>query len=49
MFRMAYIPVETTVANLKASFFDIGGTSLSTIPLLVYLNKRGYPISKLFA
>ncbi|XP_035710845.1 plipastatin synthase subunit B-like [Folsomia candida] len=45
MFRMAYIPVETTVANLKASFFDIGGTSLSTIPLLVYLNKRGYPIT----
>lgn len=46
IYKMAFIPIETIIHNLKKSFYDIGGTSLNTISLLVYLNKKGYSICK---
>jgi len=46
MYKFALIPIEVSIANMNRSYFELGGTSLNAVALLVYLNKRGYSVSK---
>jgi len=46
LYKLCSIPVKLSVKSLHLSFYALGGTSCNTVCLVLYLNKKGFPICK---